>query len=81
MITDNLLVGAKTQRFVECIRDLDKQYSLVYEALSALYGDNMAEQVMSKKYDTVYNELRNVTSNFLLDSININIVKNDFKEI
>lgn len=36
----------ETQKFVECICDLDKQYNLVYEALSTLYGDNMAEQVM-----------------------------------
>lgn len=81
METKDLKVSAKTQKFIECISSLDKQYRLTCEALEGIYGVRNAEEIMDRDYSDAYNKLRKITSKFLLWSIDESIARDSFTEI
>lgn len=81
METKEMKVSAQTQKFVECMRSLDKHWSQVHDTLASFYGNAQASSILEDGYSDAHEKLRGIIAGYLFDSMNERMANIDFQEI
>lgn len=70
MKTEGLKISEQTQSLIACMKALDEQWELTYNALSAMYGNKGAEDRINEGYNTSHENLKSFISKYIIVSIN-----------
>lgn len=81
MKKDYLTISPKTHALVECMDSLNNHWEQTRLALRKTYSDQATCELMDEKYNSAFNELKEVLQEFLLQSIEHHMGRIDFKEI
>ncbi|SBW03888.1 hypothetical protein KL86DYS2_12516 [uncultured Dysgonomonas sp.] len=69
------IVSKATANFIDCLYEMDKLYSLTYDALEEMYGEDTADELIKGDFWGKYNAVQSVINTFIIDSISYNIGK------
>lgn len=64
-----MMVSKQTEKFVECMRTMQRLYSQVYSALEEIYSYNDAEQIMADSFTVEYAALEKRVEQLMINSI------------
>lgn len=81
METKDLKISKETQKFIECLDSLNKQWDVIYDALALLYGTSQAEIIMQDRINETFGGLKNIVQGFLIESIDDKMNEFNYKEI
>lgn len=77
----SLTISPETHAIIECIDSLNKHWEQVSAALQKTYSEEAVLEMMDKYYENLFFELNDALQRFLVQSIECNMGKIDFKQI
>lgn len=81
MTTTDLKISKETQKLIECLDGLNKQWDLIYCAIAFIYGEDQSEQIMRDQVNQSFDKLKSIVQGFLIESINYKMGNIPFEEI
>ena len=78
---DNCFISKQTWNFLSCVLALHDLYGKVEDALTEMYGEERADNLIGVEYNKKSKELESVLYSFVNDSINENICIVSFNKI
>lgn len=69
------IVSKSTANFIDCLCEMEKLYSLTYNALEEMYGVAKADELIKGDFWKKYDAIQSVINAFMIDSISYNIGK------
>lgn len=70
MKTDGLKISEQTQALIACMKSLDEQWEMTYDALATMYGEKGAEDRINEGYNEAHEKLKGFVSKYVIVSIN-----------